>query len=124
MARGGARIGFRSGTQQIIEKSLFGILKKNEKSWVLSATRNVKSAIFFFLKPVILTGYTQKTTHVQSFLTKSNLTLRFITPNKGRNGYAVFPLLGLSTSRKYGARNWLKKGAEQTIKDIKKTKTI
>lgn len=113
-------IGFRDETQKKIEQGLFSILRKTASRVENLATQNVKEAFSRFNKAPVDTGYTKSSTHVKVWTQNRNMLIRFITPNDKesgdgkRRGYAVFPLLGLSTSAKYGNRNWLKKGAELT----------
>jgi|GEM_PF-4821160 len=115
-------IGFRSGTQKKIEQGLFRILRKKASTVEKLATHNVKDAFSKFRKAPVDTGYTKSSTFVRVGVGTRNMLIRFTTPNDKesgdgkRRGYAVFPLLGLSTSARYGQRNWLKKGAELTKK--------
>jgi len=117
-------IGFRDGTQKKIEQGLFRVLRKKASTVENLATQNVKDAFNRFRKAPVDTGYTKSSTHVKVGVGNRNMLIRFITPNDKesgdgkRRGYAVFPLLGLSTSAKYGNRNWLKKGAELTKERI------
>jgi hypothetical protein len=117
-------IGFKEGTEKVIITDFFDLIKKDQPKIDKMATENVKQAFGMFDKPVIDTGYTQKSTKAYSFWGKDRFVIRFITPNDRASGdgkmrgYAVFPLLGKSTSKKYGERNWLKKGAEKTFEKI------
>jgi len=117
-------IGFRDGTQKKIEQGLFRVLRKKASTVENLATQNVKDAFNRFRKAPVDTGYTKSSTHVKVGVGNRNMLIRFITPNDKesgdgkRRGYAVFPLLGLSTSARYGQRNWLKKGAELTKERI------
>ena len=118
-------IGFREGeVMQKVPRAFFRVLRKKAPVIEKLATYNVKDAFSRFRKAPVDTGYTKSSTHVKVGVGNRNMLIRFITPNDKesgdgkRRGYAVFPLLGLSTSAKYGNRNWLKKGAELTKERI------
>ena len=118
-------IGFRNGTDKQIVRGLFDKIKAKQKEFDEFATKTVKAQFGLFDMPIDSgTGYTQKTTKAYSFWGKDRLVTRFITPNDAPSrdgklrGYAVFPLLGMSTSKKYGARNWLWAGARATLKEV------
>lgn len=119
-------IGFRDGTDRQIKDDLFNSVKKRSRQWELFANKNVKGAFRLFKKPPVDTGATRKGTSAKSFWGNDKLVIRFKTRNDmpsndgKQRGYAIFPLLGLSTSKKYGERNWLVKGAEKTLEDIVK----
>lgn len=123
-------IGFRGGADKKIIKGLFDRLKRKQNEFDDFATRTVKKQFGLFATPINYdndpgksTGYTQKTTKAYSFWGANRLVTRFITPNDAPSrdgklrGYAVFPLLGKSTSKKYGERNWLLAGAKATRKE-------
>lgn len=118
-------VGFRAGSEQKITQGLFDKIKKKQNKLDETATNYVKRAFSWFKKPVFQSGYTQKTTKAYSFWGDKRLVLRFKTPNDAPSGdgqyrgYAIFPLRGWSTSRKYGKRNWLEKGAKDTGKNLK-----
>jgi len=111
--------GFRSGTKQIMKKGLFDKLKLINPYLASKATETVKAQFGKYSKVPILSGYTQKSTKAISTLGDKALVIRFKTPNDKESGdgkqrgYAYFPLMGLSTSRKYGKRNWLLDGAKE-----------
>jgi hypothetical protein len=119
-------IGFRQGTERRIKKDLFDMVQREGKKYESLATKNVKTAFRLFKKSPVDTGATRKGTRAIAFWGASKLVIRFRTANDmpsndgKQRGFAVFPLLGLSTSKKYGERNWLVKGAEKTLKDITK----
>jgi hypothetical protein len=117
-------VGFRAGSEKIITDSLFGKLKVKEKLWDTVANKNVQRAFGLFTKKPILSGRTKNSTKAMTFWGGKRLVIRFKTPNNfasgdgKQRGYAVFPLLGLSTSAKEGDRNWLAKGANLTLNEI------
>jgi hypothetical protein len=115
-----ANLGFRAGSEAIIKKGLFDKVRQKQSFWTAIANVNVQKAFTLFAKRPILTGGTKKATTAVSFWKGEKLIIRFKTPNDVPRGWRVFPLLGLSTSRKYGERNWLVKGAKLTLNDIKK----
>jgi len=109
-------VGFRAGSGEIIKKGFFDKIKSQKSFFQGLATSKVKSAFSMFSKQPVDTGYTKETTKATTFWGADKLVIRFKTPND--KGYAIFPLLGLSTSKKYGQRNWLTKGAELTLKEL------
>jgi hypothetical protein len=124
-------VGFASGTREIIITDFFSLLKKSQPKIDKMATETVKEQFGLFNPPINYdndpgksTGLTKADTKAYSFFGDKNLVIRFKTPNNRPSrdgqlrGYAVFSLLGLSTSKKYGERNWLKKGAEKTFEKI------
>jgi hypothetical protein len=118
-------IGFRQDSEKKINGKLFQELRKKQKLWEYIANRNVQNAFFSFkTKSPIETGQTKKSTKAITFWGGLRLVIRFKSPNNfpsrdgKQRGYAVFPLLGLSTSAKYGQRNWLMAGAKTTLKEI------
>jgi len=126
MAVGVSFIGFRANANIIIKKGLFDKLKKNSRIYESIASKNIKRAFYSFKKPPILTGHTFKTTEATTIWERDRLVTRFSTKNdilagdSRYGGYAIFPLFGLSTSRKYGQRNWLVKGALLTLEELTK----
>ena len=128
----GKWIGFRAGSEQKITQGLFDKIKKKQNKLDETATNYVKRSFGMFNPPINYdndpgksTGLTKADTKAYSFWGKDKFVIRFKTPNNRPSrdgqlrGYAVFPLLGKSTSKKYGERNWLKKGAENTGKNLK-----
>jgi hypothetical protein len=111
------RLGFRDDTVQKVERGLFAKLQKNANSFQSIATEQVKGAFTLFSKPPILTGTSQKTTQARVLFGNKKAIIRFESINTGN--YFQFPLLGKGTSAKYGERNVLKKGAENTGKLFK-----
>ena len=124
-------IGFKRGTEKVIITDFFDLIKKDQPKIDKMATENVKEAFGLFDPPINYdndpgksTGLTKADTKAYSFWGKDKFVIRFKTPNNRPSrdgklrGYAVFPLLGKSTSKKYGERNWFKKGAEKTFEKI------
>jgi len=108
--------GFRENTVQKVKRGLFDSLKTKASLFEQIATANVKRAFFLFPKPPIDTGATQRTTFAKILFGVDKATIRFKSENKG--GYGQFPLLGQSTSSKYGERNWLFGGVKLTAKEL------
>lgn len=109
---------FEGLVKSLITNDLFNSLKKQSQEWQKRATVNAKNAFFLnpFPKDPVDTGKTQKSTDTRAFITQSVFAIRFFTPID--DGYEIFPFLGLSTSKKYGVRNWLEEGAKATAKEI------
>ena len=119
-----AWVSYQKRNTEVVTKALFTKVKKNLKKWLLLGQTNLKEQFGIYEKPPVDTGYTRDSSRV--FELTDKLGLRFFTPNDKESndgklrGYAVFPLLGLSTSKKYGMRNWLKDSATKTLKEILK----
>ena len=119
-----ADIGFRKDTTRKVSTGLFRVLRKKVDQVIFTATVVVKEAFYSFGEPPVDTGDTIDTTNATAIFGNERAIIRFQSDNAGRNGYAVFPLLGLSTSAKYGPRNWLKKSVDITWRELKKADTI
>jgi hypothetical protein len=113
-------IGFRKGTREQIKKGLFDKVKGLSRTYELLGIKNVKLAFRLFPRPPVDTGQTRRVTSAKWIWAGEKAILRFYTPNDVPRQWRVFPLLGLSTSKKYGERNWLMKGANLTLKELLK----
>lgn len=113
-------IGFRKGTDKQIQRGLFEKVRGLSRVYELLGIKNVKKAFSSFRRPPVDTGETRKATTAKWIWVSNKGILRFYTPNNVPRQWRVFPLLGLSTSKRYGERNWLVKGAELTLKEILK----
>lgn len=111
-------LGFRAGSQQKIERGMFRLLRKKSRTFEILATSNVQEAFSLFKKKPILTGGTRRATNAHVGFGVNKMLIRFRTANDVPRGWRVFPLLGRSTSAKYGERNWLKRGALLTKQRI------
>jgi hypothetical protein len=118
------RVGFRSDTVLKVKQGLFRTLRKKVDQVISTQTAIVKESFYSFSRPPIDTKRTIKTTDVQAIFGNERALIRFKSANAERRDYAVFPLLGLSTSKKYGVRNWLEKSAKITIRELKKSNSI
>jgi hypothetical protein len=111
-------IGFRVETKGKIEQGLFDKLRKKQSIFERVATWNVQRAFTLFRKQPILTGGTQRASNAHIAFGTNKMLIRFRTASDGSYSWRYKPLLGMGTSAKYGERNWLRKGAELTRKDI------
>lgn len=117
-----ANIGFRKDTVLKVKQGLFRVLRKKTDEIIFQQTALIKESFYSFSKPPVDTGKTLDTTEVQAIFGQDKAIIRFKSENAG--DYAQFPLLGLSTSKKYGVRNWLEKSAKITIRELKKANSI
>lgn len=118
------RAGFREGTNRQIETGLMRALRKKIESVATVADRTSRSSFHLFSKPPIDTGKLQRGTKASAIFSdlKNSIRIRFKSSNV--DDYGIFPLLGLSTSRKYGERNWLKAAAGITGKELTRGNSI
>jgi hypothetical protein len=119
------RVGFRNDTVLKVKQGLFRVLRKKVDQVISTQTAIVQESFNSFSpKKPIETGRTRDTTDAQAIFGNERAIIRFKSANAQRRDYAVFPLLGLSTSKKYGVRNWLEKSAKITIRELKKSNSI
>lgn len=118
------RVGFRSDTVLKVKQGLFRTLRKKVDQVISTQTAIVQESFYSFSRPPIDTKRTIKTTDAQAIFGQDKAIIRFKSANAESRDYAVFPLLGLSTSKKYGVRNWLEKSAKITIRELKKSNSI
>lgn len=117
-----ANVGFRKDTVQKVSQGLFRVLRKKVDSILNNSQSLITKAFYGFSKPPVDTRETIESTGVKASFQKERVAIRFSSENS--RDYAQFPLLGLSTSAKYGERNWLKKSAELTTKEILTSKKV
>lgn len=115
-------VGFKKDTVQKVSQGLFKTLKIRVNSILNNSQSLITHAFYGFSKPPVDTRETIESTGVKGTFQKDRIVLRFSSENT--NDYAQFPLLGLSTSSKYGERNWLKKSAELASKELLTSKKI
>lgn len=107
---------FEQLSKELITKDLFSSLKSNSSQWLKVAQSQSKNAFTGWNKNPIDTGKTRDSTSAKTFITNNIFAIRFFTPID--DGYEIFPFFGLSTSKKYGTRNWLERGAKTTAEQI------
>jgi len=113
-------IGFRVETKGKIEQKLFRVLRKKQNVFEQIATWNVQEAFYSpsFPKPPIKTGGTKRASNAHIAFGVNKMLIRFRTAMGPGFEWRVDPFFGWGTSTKYGVRNWLRKGAEITKRDI------
>ncbi len=116
------RVGFRNDTVLKVKQGLFRVLRKKVDQVISTQTAIVKESFNSFGRPPIDTGETLNTTGVQAIFGQDKAIIRFKSENV--DDYAQYPLLGLSTSKRYGVRNWLEKSAKISIRELKKADSI
>lgn len=93
--------GFRSGSARKIGQAMLEKLQKEQFEIESKGTQLIQNSVEEL--NVVDTRNLKSKTNVKTFSTSTAFVIRGQTVNVP---YAIYPLLGLGTSRAYGERNW------------------